>query len=208
MAFETFLTKCQSMFNIYEQEDELMEEDAKIRFLFRKVQHPVLDKTIKALKATIATSPAGTITYTTAANHLSTAVSELPEFLAKSRTVSAFNSEEAVPKTSAIYNADGAIITGHIDSWKSLSMEERKIVMDERKRLKIRYNRSGKQPSPTATQIDQLKKLKNQNKRFKRKIKAMKSKISKNDQDSDEEDIDAGDQFGGKNAKKKAKTKA
>ena len=99
MAFETFLTKCQSMFNIYEQEDEPMEEDAKIRFIFRKVQHPVLDKTIEALKATIATSPAGTITYTTAANHLSTAVSEIPEFLAKSRTVSALNSEEAVPKT-------------------------------------------------------------------------------------------------------------
>ena len=80
--------------------------------------------------------------------------------------------------------------------------------MDERKRLNIKYNRGGKQPSPTVTQIDQLKKLKNQNKRFKRKIKSMKSKISKNDQDSDEEDIDAGDQFGGKNSKKKAKTKA
>ena len=42
LSFETFLTKCQKMFNIYEKEKEPMEEDAKIRFLFKKVNHPSL----------------------------------------------------------------------------------------------------------------------------------------------------------------------
>ena len=39
MAFETFLPQCQKMFNIYEKEGEEMSDEAKVRFLFRKVQH-------------------------------------------------------------------------------------------------------------------------------------------------------------------------
>ena len=58
-----------------------MSDEAKVRFLFRKVQHDGLRSSIDALKAL---ETAGTvITYTMAANHLSTAVSELPEYLAK-----------------------------------------------------------------------------------------------------------------------------
>ena len=81
MAFETFLTQCQKMFNIYEKEGEEMSYEAKVRFLFRKVQHAGLRSSIDALKATQTT---GTIiSYTMAAKHLSTAVSELLEYLAK-----------------------------------------------------------------------------------------------------------------------------
>ena len=39
MPFERVLTKCQKMYNIYEQEGEPMSEEAKIRFLFKKVVH-------------------------------------------------------------------------------------------------------------------------------------------------------------------------
>ena len=39
MSFEIFLTQFQKMFNIYEKEEEEMFEEAKVRFLFRKVQH-------------------------------------------------------------------------------------------------------------------------------------------------------------------------
>ena len=80
MQFEVFLTNMQKMFNIFEKEGETMEEEAKMRTLFKKVQHSGLLKTVKALKVQQRTNPAG-ITYTIAANHLATAVSELPEYI-------------------------------------------------------------------------------------------------------------------------------
>ena len=52
MDFETFLTQCQKMFNIYEKEGEEMSDEAKARFLFQKVQHAGLCSSIDALKAT------------------------------------------------------------------------------------------------------------------------------------------------------------
>ena len=76
MAFETFLTQCQKMFNIYEKEGEEMSDEAKVRFLFRKVQHAGLRSSIDALKATQTTGIV--ISYMMSANHLSTAVSKLP----------------------------------------------------------------------------------------------------------------------------------
>ena len=50
MQFEVFLTNMQKMFNIFEKEGEPMEEEAKLRYLFKKVQHVALQKTVKALK--------------------------------------------------------------------------------------------------------------------------------------------------------------
>ena len=77
ISFDIFLTQFQKMFNIYEKEREEMSEEAKIRFLFRKVQHTGLRSYINTLKFS---QTAGTIiSYTIAANHLSTATSELPE---------------------------------------------------------------------------------------------------------------------------------
>ena len=76
MSFETFLTQCQNIFNIYEKEGEEMSDEAKVRFLFRKVQNSGLRSSIDALKAAKTTGTV--ISYTMAANHLSTAVSELP----------------------------------------------------------------------------------------------------------------------------------
>ena len=78
MSFETFLTRAQKMFNIYDKQGEPMLEDAKIRFLFERTQHTGLQGHVQALKASITTGSA--ISYTTAANHLSTAVSELPDW--------------------------------------------------------------------------------------------------------------------------------
>ena len=88
LPFETFLTKCETMYNIYETHGEKMGEDAKIRFLFRKINHVGLSNAIEAMKAKITTEPPGTVTYTTVANRISTAVSELPDFIAKNRNIS------------------------------------------------------------------------------------------------------------------------
>ena len=111
MDFETFLTQYQKMFNIYEKEGEEMGEDAKIRFLIKKIQHQGLKGSIEALKAQ---QVAGSkITYTMVANHLATAVSELPEYISKNRNISA-SSASTVNHSSTIYDSTGSIITGFI----------------------------------------------------------------------------------------------
>ena len=78
----------QKMFNIYEEEGEEFTENAKLRELFKQVQHAQLQDTIKALKVRFDMEG---ITYTQAANHLTAVVSELPEYHL-TRKVSALSS--------------------------------------------------------------------------------------------------------------------
>ena len=87
MTFELFLTKYQKMYNIYRDEGEELSEDAKVRFLFKKISHSGLNNAVEAMKARITTSTT-TISYTTVANHLFTAVFELPEYVAKNCNIS------------------------------------------------------------------------------------------------------------------------
>ena len=63
-----------------------MTEDAKIRFLFKKIMHTVFSSAIEAMKAKITTEPPGTVTYTTVANHISTDMSELPDYVVEVRS--------------------------------------------------------------------------------------------------------------------------
>lgn len=210
MGFETFLTQCQKMFNIFDKEGEEMSDEAKVRFLFRKVQHEGLRNSIEALKALETTG--AVITYTMAANHLSTAVSQLPEYLAKNaRNVSGVQFKAGNGTGGGgIHNEDGSVITGDIPHWTSLSYEQKKIVFAERKRLGIQRNgrrkRAGGRGKKTKSGSNKLKQLQKQNAQYKRTIKALKRNKESDDEDADEdEDIDAGDQFGGKNSKKKKK---
>ena len=77
LAFSIFLDQMQKMFNIYEEEGEEFTENAKLRELFKRAQHPQLQATLKALKVCFDMEG---ITYTQAAKHLTAAVSELPEY--------------------------------------------------------------------------------------------------------------------------------
>jgi hypothetical protein len=88
MTFEIFLTQCQKMYNIYEKEEEGMSEDAKIRFLFKRIQHPALQPAIEALKVKQSTNE--DLTYSQVANHMATAVSELPGRSRLKRVVTEF----------------------------------------------------------------------------------------------------------------------
>ena len=65
------------MFHIYEEEGEEFTKNAKLHEFFKWVQHPQLQDTVKALKVCFDMEG---ITYTQAANHLTAAVSELPEY--------------------------------------------------------------------------------------------------------------------------------
>ena len=64
MAFELFLTKCQKIYKIFEKEGNPMEEGAKICFLFKRVDHSDLHKSIESLKYYMETNPAGIVLYT------------------------------------------------------------------------------------------------------------------------------------------------
>ena len=63
------------MYKIFEEEGEPIYEDAKIRFIFKLVDHSDLQKSIESLKDQMTINPSGTVSYTTEANNLSTAAS-------------------------------------------------------------------------------------------------------------------------------------
>ena len=60
-----------------------MLEDAKLQFLFDRTQHASPQVQVEALKVNITTGTP--VTYTTAVNHLTTEVSQLADYVAKSR---------------------------------------------------------------------------------------------------------------------------
>ena len=144
LTFETFLTKCEKMYNIFETHGEMMEEDAKIRFIFKNIQHSGLGPDIAALKASITTSPAGSVSYTIVCNHLSTSVSQLPEFVSQQRNVSAIGqtneTDGQLPQ-----NADGSLkVDEWLPNWHQLSKEDKQKIISERRRLGLRLGKGGK----------------------------------------------------------------
>ena len=200
MKFETFLTKAQKMFNIYAKHQEPFTEPAKIRFLFSKIEHPKLQVTVEALKARV--SSGEELSYTTITNHLMSAVTLLPEYnSATNRTISGVGQIGS----GKIYRADGTINTDNYKDFKSLSKEEKKAVIDERKRLGIRHE------FKTSNQVSNSK-FKRVTNKLKRKVASLKKQVSfKDDEDKDDpgnDDDDAGNQFGGRESKKRKKNKS
>ena len=211
MPFETFLTNCQKMFFIFDKEGEPLTEEAQIRFLFKSIHHADLQATVEALKAQ--RIGGADLSYVQCANHLATAVSELPEYVAKNRNISATDTRGS-KGTSSIYAADGTIRTGHIENWKQLSNADKKIVYNERKRLGVKFQRkddsSLSSTSTSAGSVNTIKQLKQALKKSKRQIMSLKRGSSSNNNDiegntKNDDDDDAGDQFGGKSTKRSKK---
>lgn len=213
LAFSTFLDKLQKMFNIFEEEDEAITEQAKVRMLLKKVEHPQLQDAVGALR--VRAQMDGT-TFTECANHLAAIVSEIPDY-STPRKVSAAERKVAVQhirggngkgKANALAASrkgikmpDGSIWTGYYSDWEKLSVSDKQTVMDTRKKDKAKGITPGKprQTSDVKSQIAELK----------RTIAQMKSKSSKDDDsaDSDSSEVpdNAGDAFGGRQQKKKQK---
>ena len=140
------IATAERMFNIYKEEQEEFSENAKIRELFKRVQHPQLQDTVKAL--TVRFDMEG-LTYTQTANHLTAAVSELPEFHSTRRVTAAricggsadtgthnkYNNSagKGAPKP-GIRTADGKIFTAFYNHWRTLTDDEKQHVIEERKR--------------------------------------------------------------------------
>ena len=187
-----------------------MLDEAKVRFLFRKVQHAGLRSSFDTLKTS--QEMGTTISYTMAENHLSTATSELPEYIAKNaRNVLGVQVRDGTKGVNSIYNGDGSINTGHIPSWKLLPFKYQKLVVDERKQLGIIYKgesgaKSGERGNSNHATADsnRFNQLKELNQRYTSKIKSFK-KSNNSEDDTDRDQLDAEDQFGGKSSKKKTR---
>ena len=154
LAFSVFLDRMQRMFNIYKEEQEEFSENAKLRELFKRVQHPQLQDTIKALKVHFDMEG---LTYTQAANHLTVAVSELPEIHTTHQIAAArirggsdtgihnkYNNSagKGAPK-SGIHTADGKIFTGYYKHWRTLTDDEKQHIIEECKRKGNKKGMSG-----------------------------------------------------------------
>ena len=140
LPFSTFLDMMQKMFNIFKEEREQLTENVKVRELFKCVQHTQLQDTVKALHVRYDLDG---ITNTEAANHLTAAVSELPEFQL-ARHVSMVNCirgrGKGKHKRDSIYAGDGTIFIGYCSNFMSFSKEERDKVIAEREHKNGREN--------------------------------------------------------------------
>ena len=85
MSFSTFLDRMQKMFHNFQEEGEELTENAKVRESLKRVQNNQLQDTVKALRVRFDIDG---ISFTEAANHLKSAVSELPEYLLACRVSS------------------------------------------------------------------------------------------------------------------------
>ena len=169
------------------------------------MQHSGLQQTIESLKAQISLSDPGSVTYTTCANHISKAVSELPEYRKGGRNISSIqkNDEEV---NGSIYRSDGTIKTGKFTNWSELTPADRAKVAAERKRLGV-PSPGGSSKKGKAGDLAKLNKFKKDAKKYKRQVAALKKKVVKfkegeDDDDDEESPEDAGDQFGGRASKK------
>ena len=203
MPFATFLSKCQKMFNLYEQTEEPMTEAAKLRFLFEKTMNTELRPTVESLKAQISTQP-DIHTFASAANHMAANV--------KPKTVRGLSALATTDLPAAI-TKNGKIHTGYYKNWLALSPEERKLVTAERERLGISSNKQGggKENAGNGS-----KKWKNKIKAISKKLEKARSQISalkrkddgaSSDEDEEDEDVSAGNAFGGRNEKERSKPK-
>ena len=138
----------QKMFNIYEEVGEEFTENSKLHELFKRVQYPQLQDTVNALNIRFDME---SLTYTQATNHLTGAVSELPEYHLMCKVSSAgvtqirgggggsahkqLGKKINGPKK-GVYMPGGTIFTSFYANWKELDKEEKQQVLHAHKKKK------------------------------------------------------------------------
>ena len=202
MPFSTFLDHMQKMFNIFQEEGEELTENAKVRELLKRVQHNQLQDTVKALQFWFDLDG---ISYTEAANHLASAVSELPEYLlvrcvSSLKRIHGGGSDKGKNKFKwdSIYANDGTIFTGYYSNWKSLSKEDRDKVIAEWKKKntpRVAKNKNKCKLAEIQALIDDIVMMKHTVSQL------VATKRNQEEQDDDTPRNDVGNQFGGHKAK-------
>ena len=217
MPFSGFLDKLQKMFNIFEEENEVISDQAKVRILLKKVEHPQLQDAIGALR--VRATIGGGITFTECANHLSAQVSELPDHQSTPRKVSGAGSNRTGKsseskrirggssnsnnggKRNGIYMPDGSVWTGFYSDWSQLSKEDRQTVIDTRVSNKAK---GGRKVSEVGS-AKKLKEIKSQVAELKRSLAAIKTTQDAGEDTAGDVPDNAGDAFGGRQQKKQKK---
>ena len=89
------------------------------------------------------------VTFTTVANHISTVVSELPNYLSRTRNVSRVGNTRAGTQSGpvshhGIFNADNSIHIGHNPNWMTMDQGDKNKINDELARLGLGKNKKNK----------------------------------------------------------------
>ena len=166
------------------------------------MQNNQLQDTIKALRVQFDLDG---ILYTEAANHLTSAVSELPEYLLACRVSSLKHicgggSEKGKNKfkRDSIYADDGTISTGYYSNWKSPSKEDRDKVIAERKKK----NMPGVAKNDNKCKLAEIQALTNDIAMMKCTVSQLAAtKRNQEEQDDNVPHNDVGNQFGGRKDK-------
>ena len=220
LVFSIFLDRMQKMFNIYEEEGEEFTENAKLCELFKQVQHPQLQDTVKALKVRFDMEG---ITYTQAANHLTATVSELPEYhltckvsalssgTPRIRGGGGSNHNSNIKKkggmqapSKGVLMSDGSVFTGYYPNWSELSKEDKQRMLDSRSKKKKGGIGNKQQISDIASITEQLQVMKRTiSELMSAKNDHINSESSKEKMKSKAQHIpnDAGNAFGGRRVK-------
>jgi hypothetical protein len=207
------------MFNLFENEEEAYNEAMKLRFLLDRVQHNELKVAIAALK--VRKTSGEEITFTSAANHLASELSNTQDFLTSQQRRSnvssvSFNTANRTAPTIGIMK-NGEVFTGYLPHWNKLSKAEKAKVTAERERLGIKSKKSnakgksqkgkaGRRTSAVSTWKKDFKEFKDE---VEDHIVAAIKKACNRDESSDDDNqavsSNAGTSFGGRNAKKAKK---
>ena len=203
MQFSTFLDHMQKMFNIFQEEGEELTENTKVHELLKRVQNNQLQDTVKALRVQFDLDG---ISYTEAANHLTSAVSELSEYLLAHRVSSlkhirggGLDKGKNKFKRDSIYADDGTIFTGYYSNWKSLSKEDCDKVIAEQKKK----NTLGVAKNNNKRKLAEIQALTDDIAMMKRMVSQLDAtKQNQEEQDDDAPRNNAGNQFGSRKAGK------
>ena len=210
MPFSNFLSKCQKMFNLFEQSGEGYTEAMKLRFLFEKVQNAELKTTVEALKSSVSLN-ADSYNFASAANHIAAQVKPRA-----TRQLNAVDTSQGgtISDKSAIMGRDGNINTGHHKNWWKYTQELRDLVIAERDRKGTRGGSGGQGGKGGSRKLKKLqaevKKWQSSADKYKAKVASLKRSATEGTEDSSDDEVDAqaGNAFGGRNekaAKKKSK---
>jgi len=198
------------MFNLYEEESEPYTEAQKLRFLLDKTAHPSLMSAVSALR--LSHDMGEDITFTKAANHLSAAVSKMPEYVNKQQQVSSVLFEASGNSESEIHR-NGKIFTGYYKNWFKLSKTDQDAVNAERKRLGIKQQPNKKQKTTSDNKGSDKKKLQSARRQLakaKRHVAALRKErsSSKSEISKDDNPENTGNEFGGRAEQGRQKKKS
>ena len=188
-----------------------MTENAKLRELFKRTKHPQLTESVKALEVRYDMDG---LTYTQAANHLTAAVSKLPDYqmarrVSNVKTASTGGNKQGRVRRdgNSIYATDGTIWTGHYEEWATMKDVDKEKVTAERERKKKNRAGKGSKGKTFKRKVSDLSSLTEDIQAMKRSVAEL---ISKRDETVDKGPTkpprnDAGNAFGGRASKFKVK---